>query len=75
MPFIAPTVAGKLGGRAITTPMAKLKDVSVILAYFTFHASKGLVYLAFSTEKAKWKEPIRSPLRYYLSVESVLISC
>lgn len=52
MPFIVPAVAGKLGGSVIITLMAKLKDALVILVYFTFHASKGLLYLAFSTEEA-----------------------
>lgn len=67
MPFIVPAVAGKLGGRAIIRLIAELKDALVILVYFAFHASLGLLYLAFSIEETKWKGPISSSLRYYLS--------
>lgn len=53
MPFIVPAVARKLGGRVIITLITKLKDALVILVYFTFPASKELLYLAFSLEEAK----------------------
>lgn len=75
MLFIVFIVVGKLGGRAITILMVKLKDVSVILVYFIFYVSKELVYLVFSIEKVKWKELIRFFFRYYFLVESVFISC
>ena len=55
--------------------IAKLKDAVVTRVCFTFPASEGLLYLAFSMQEAERKGPIFPLLDISFQLESLLVSC